>query len=400
MGRKKRMIDKNELKTAYEEVGSIKKLAQIFKTSNNIISNLLDTYKIRKKNIGNKIDIKKSEEKNIINYYVKSKLTLQEISEKYSLKIDKVRSVLRNNGIVCNRWNGHIHKSAVTSCSFLRNLCEILNEKGVEYTVKYKVCLGCVVDVSIGNICFDFLKNKKLVDFNGYSKRLFLKRKKELCLKNGFVFIPVFEDEYKDKTNILMSKILHILKLNSFNGKIAGRKCTIQEICTDDARNFLTENHIQGFVGSTVYLGAIYEGRIVGVMSFLDEGSNNWNLARFASLNGYLFQGIGGKLFSYFIKHYNPIEVRSFADCRWTISEHRNIYTNLGFNFEYTTDPSYMYTSLKSYKRKRREQFKKSNLLKKYDLDERLSEVEIAREIGYGRIWDCGLFKYVWRKEV
>ena len=397
MGRTKRIIDKNKLKSAYEEVGNIKKLAQLFNTSNSTISNLLKEYKIKKKKIGNKIEIKKNEEKNIINDYVKSKLTLKEICEKYNLKLDKVRGILRANSVACSRWNGHTKKSAVTSRSFLRNLCEILKEKNVEYEVKHKVCQSCVVDIAIGNICFDFLKNKKLVDFNGYAKRLFLKRKKELCLRNGFILIPVFEDEYKDKNDILVSKILHILKLNNFSGKIAGRKCIIQEICTDDARGFLCENHIQGFVGSTVYLGAIYEGKIVGVMSFLDEGNNNWNLTRFASLNGYLCQGIGGKLFSYFINHYNPNEIRSFADCRWTISESINIYDNLGFNYEYTTDPGYMYASLDSYKRNRREQFKKPILVKKYCLDDSFSEVELAREIGYGRIWDCGLYKYVWR---
>ena len=41
----------------------------------------------------------------------------------------------------------------------------------------------------------------------------------------------------------------------------------------------------------------------------------------------------------------------------------------------------------------------KSILHKKYDFPMTMTELEMAKELGYDRIWDCGLFKYVWRKE-
>ena len=28
-----------------------------------------------------------------------------------------------------------------------------------------------------------------------------------------------------------------------------------------------------------------------------------------------------------------------------------------------------------------------------------MTETEMAKELGYDRIWDCGLIKYVWKKE-
>ncbi len=28
-----------------------------------------------------------------------------------------------------------------------------------------------------------------------------------------------------------------------------------------------------------------------------------------------------------------------------------------------------------------------------------MTELEMARTLGYGRIWDCGLFKYIWKKD-
>jgi hypothetical protein len=41
----------------------------------------------------------------------------------------------------------------------------------------------------------------------------------------------------------------------------------------------------------------------------------------------------------------------------------------------------------------------KSILNKKYGFPMTMTELEMTKELGYDRIWDCGLFKYVWRKE-
>ena len=40
--------------------------------------------------------------------------------------------------------------------------------------------------------------------------------------------------------------------------------------------------------------------------------------------------------------------------------------------------------------------FSKQKLIKKYGLSEKMTEREMAIKLGYDRIWDCGLFKYVW----
>ena len=68
----------------------------------------------------------------------------------------------------------------------------------------------------------------------------------------------------------MKSKIKHIFGLSN-NKKIYGRKCEIKEIYKSDAEKFLIKNHIQGFVSSTVYIGAFYNGKIVSVMTFKKE---------------------------------------------------------------------------------------------------------------------------------
>ena len=34
-----------------------------------------------------------------------------------------------------------------------------------------------------------------------------------------------------------------------------------------------------------------------------------------------------------------------------------------------------------------------------WDIKENMTETEMAKALGYDRIWDCGLIKYVWKKE-
>lgn len=43
--------------------------------------------------------------------------------------------------------------------------------------------------------------------------------------------------------------------------------------------------------------------------------------------------------------------------------------------------------------------FRKKILNKKYGLDLNMSETDMVKSIGYTKIWNCGLFKYVWKKE-
>ena len=43
--------------------------------------------------------------------------------------------------------------------------------------------------------------------------------------------------------------------------------------------------------------------------------------------------------------------------------------------------------------------FRKKTLSKKYGFPLLMTETEMAKELGYDRIWDCGLIKYVWKNE-
>ena len=42
--------------------------------------------------------------------------------------------------------------------------------------------------------------------------------------------------------------------------------------------------------------------------------------------------------------------------------------------------------------------FNKKTLSKKYGFPLTMTETEMVKELGYDRIWDCGLIKYIWKK--
>ena len=223
--------------------------------------------------------------------------------------------------------------------------------------------------------------------------------KTEGCKKQGIKLIQIFEDEYVNNKDIVLSKIAHILGKCENLDKIMARKCEIREVTTEIAKPFLEKNHIQGFGSGTIYLGAYYNDILMGIMAFKKE-KDSWELTRFASNNQYVCQGIGGKLFKYFVTHYNPIEIKSFADRRWTVDEENNLYIKLGFKFDGYVEPDYKYYNPEDgCKRQHKFGFRKARLNKKYGLPLTMTESEMTEKLGYIKVYDAGLIRYVWKKK-
>ena len=225
------------------------------------------------------------------------------------------------------------------------------------------------------------------------------------CNEQGIKLIQIFEDEWINHRDICESKLKQICGLNT-NPKIYARKCEIREITNkNEAYEFLDKNHIQGRTGFTIALGTYYNNELVGVMTFKKEKEGYWDLNRFATDINHQCIGIGGKLFKYFIRNYPFIEIKSFADRRWTTDPTNNLYTKLGFAFDSFVPPTYWYYNPKISRIERFHKFgfRKQHLHKQYGLPLTMTEREMTETLGYTRIWDCGLIKYVykvWKTEI
>lgn len=282
-------------------------------------------------------------------------------------------------------------------------ILDFIQKHGLECKTDRKTLIGKEIDIFIPKLCIGIEYNGNVFhsEWKGGKNKHYHVNKTDMCKLKNVKLIQIFEDEFHNSKEIVFNKIAHILGVQQNLPKIYGRKCTIKQILKNDAELFLTNFHIQGYASSTVHYGAYYENNLIAVMSFKTENNGKWELTRFASDYNYICCGVGGKLFKHFIKEYNPISIKSFADRRWTVDEENNIYCQLGFEFDGYTKPDYKYYNSKvdKYKRFHKFGFRKKTLLKKYPdkLLPEMTETEMVKELGYDRIWDCGLIKYVWR---
>ena len=259
-----------------------------------------------------------------------------------------------------------------------------------------KIILGYELDIYIPDLKLAF-------EFNGLYWHNELSKDKnyhliktDSCEKQNIQLIHIYEDDWEFKRDIVKSMILN--KLGKTINKIYARKTEIKEI-TDNklVRGFLNENHIQGFVGSSIKLGLFYENELVSLMTFgkkrkiMNGISNNSELEMLRFCNKLNTNVIGGasKLFKYFIRNYNFKEITTYAD---RSQSNGKLYEILGFNFIHKTEPNYFYVV----NRKREFRFKyRKDVLIKEGYNANKSEHEIMLERGIYRIYNSGNIKYV-----
>jgi hypothetical protein len=222
------------------------------------------------------------------------------------------------------------------------------------------------------------------------------------CHKIGYDLIHIFEDEWILKKPLIKNKLKHLLNIND-GIKIGGRNVKISKISSGLKSKFLDENHIQGNDNSSIKYGSFYNGELVGVMTFNESRNmtktikNEFELSRFAIKQNYIISGLASKFLKIFINEYSPESIISFADRRWSPNEKNNLYEKIGFKLSDIIPPKYYYynSKINRYKRFHKFGFGKNSLKQKYPyLDFTKSEKELMTELGFDRIWDCGLFKY------
>ena len=223
------------------------------------------------------------------------------------------------------------------------------------------------------------------------------KLKADLASNAGINLIQIFEDELKIKKEIVLSRLKNLLNLNE--DKVFARQCLVKEIKSNIKSTFLENYHIQGNSNTSINYGLYYNNELVSVMTFSKErialGSKTRNdvyeLNRFCSKSNTNVIGGASKLLKHFIKMFNPNEIISYADRRWSNGK---VYDNMGFSFIKNTEPNYWYTN--TYQtREHRFKFRKNVLSDKLEhYDKTLTESKNMINHGYAKIWDAGSKKY------
>ena len=322
----------------------------------------------------------------------------------YTNEKNKTTIICPIHGVFTQRIEDHLQGCGCPSCAkqISKDENEICNLLGnIKYERHNRTLLnGKEIDIYIPSLKLgiEYHGLRWHTDFAFGRDRNYHIGKLNQCNSKGVSLIQIFEDEWIYHKEIVKCKLKHILGIDSNKVKIFARKCNVEVIDKESARHFLSNNHIQGYASASIYLGLFYNKTLVAVMSFLEEKKSMWNLNRFATDIRYNCVGAGGKLFKYFTTHYAFKEVKSFADRRWTTDITNNLYTTLGFSFDKFTKADYTYYNPKvaKFKRFHKFGFRKQILHRKYGLPLTMTETEMVKELGYDRIWDCGLIKYVY----
>lgn len=353
--------------------------------------------------------------------------------EKYLNKLsnnDKYKVLSLNNDLVklkhenCNCvWDTTIYelnKDTFRKCVVCNDKNNISNTIALKYLIKGFLIGKQVkfeenyiennfnVDFKINNILIKIINIK--TDNVKFKDKNILFNTFNYFKNNNYRLITIYSDELENKTDIVLSKISHILNLNNNLSKIYARNCYVKEINRKDKNYFLDKNHIQGSDKSNIHLGLYYEDKLVSVMTYvkprkslgIDNSTSEYDyeLSRFASLNDHIIVGAFSKLFEYFKRNYEWNKIITYADLRYSVG---NLYKINNFKISHYSKPSHYYVNLSSNNIKREFRFKyRKQMLKQIfpeSYDDNKSEKEIMEENNFYHLYNLGNIAFVYSKE-
>ena len=214
--------------------------------------------------------------------------------------------------------------------------------------------------------------------------------KSENCDVIGISLLHVYEDQWKNKKDIIKSMISNKLQKNT---RVYARKTCIKVLSASEAKEFFDSSHLAGHTTASIYYGLVYDNKIVCAMSFSKprfDKKYEWEIIRFS--NALFTSVIGGasKLFNYFIKEVAPHSIMSYSSNDIGNGE---LYYSLGFNFVSRIASGYCYIDNQCV-RHSRHKFQKHKLRDMINYDESKTEKEIMMESGYLLIHDAGNKKW------
>ena len=243
--------------------------------------------------------------------------------------------------------------------------------------------------------------HKTIIEYDGifwhcelYKDSNYHLEKKLLAEEKGYRLIHVFSDEWLYKRPVVESRLRYLFGAPGME-RVYARDCSVKAVQPEVATAFLERNHIQGPVNSRWSYGLYSGDRLVSLMTF---GMSRFEkdtveLLRFCSDRDINVVGAAGKLFKHFVDaHPEVTELTSYADARWSTGD--AFYTKLGFTLDSMSSPGYYIVDGDI--RRNRMQFQRHKIARPGD--EGKTEHEITLERGLFRIYDCGQYKYRWKR--
>ena len=209
--------------------------------------------------------------------------------------------------------------------SILKNYIEDIYKGKVD---RYILSNSKEIDIYLPDLKIGFEFNGNYWHSELHKDKDYHRNKSLLAQKEGIRLIHIWEWEWLVENSKIRKFIKNLICSKEI---IYARKCNIQRINDVEYKQFLEENHIQGFRGAKIKLGLYYEGKLVQIMSFGSPRFTDkfdWELIRESSKLGYIIVGGKERLWKEFIRLENPKNCISYCDFS-KFDGHS--YENLGF---------------------------------------------------------------------
>jgi hypothetical protein len=210
-------------------------------------------------------------------------------------------------------------------------------------------------------------------------------KKLDECKKNNINLLSIYEDEWRDKKELIKKMIMHRLRIST--EKLDARKMKVIKLDKDSATSFFNANHLEGYARSNVSYGLLdpKTNRIVAGLSlrtpFHKKHQNCLEVARCCPLAGISVRGWLGRLTKIAKIHAKDTginKIMTYVDARVGLGDG---YKNAGWSYLGTTNaPRFWWTDFEN----RFNRFKY-----KADKTRNMTQRQIADEANVVEIFGC-----------
>ena len=334
--------------------------------------------------------ISKTHATNLQRYGVENAACLSDVKAKIRTSLQN--TFLEKYGSTCY-WTSADCKVSYSTIHSAPNesFAKLLESRNVTYEREFKLV----------NRSYDFRISTNLVEINPSAThnstwgifstqgldKYYHKDKSQLAENNGYRCIHVWDWDDKDR----------IVKLLLPRKRIFARKCEVRDVDLSTTREYLNTYHLQGYARDSIRVGLYYNDELVSIMTFGKPRYNKkceYELIRYCS--SYDVVGGAEKLFTHFIRTYNPTTVVSYCDkSKFT----GKTYLNLGFKFESNNVSKHWYNPITNV-------HVTDNFLRQRGFDQIFntdygkgtSNDVLMLEAGFIEIFDAGQSTYIWFK--
>lgn len=255
-----------------------------------------------------------------------------------------------------------------------------------------KILDGLELDVFLPelNIAIEYNGCKWHTEIEGGKDKNYHLSKLLDCQKRGIDLIHIFDYEWVERKEQVMSFLRSKLGKNS--RYIYARKCELREVEKRQAKQFLSDYHIQGSCNFHKAFGLYYKNELLSILTVGKHHRNNkdWVLSRFVGKTDVTVVGGLSRLTKAALVEFDTLT--TWVDRRWSSGIS---WINLGWSLENTLSPDYFYYQHSTKKVISKQSRKKSTA----GTPESMTEWEHAKLDGLDRVWDCGKLKLVYRNK-